>query len=921
MADKAYNWTATKNMSSPGKIQAENSLSEVDKFPENCNYQDHVVFETKNEISKNSQPPSLQQRRNEQLSQTVSIPQSFPVPSYLHSSKGEIKNPDTFLRTPCKKKKKKSISLENEQVWRELAIDDENENVSPLTSCRMSLFPQNNDVCGVAPLGSDPNNLKMNDNRGLSLSANERQNDSSPSGKMRRCFLGNKRSWDEDLDMSNNINHNGEVENTPNHNSNRKVPLHESNGTKNDSQPFQQSRQTENVGTPSRSPEPNQPKLRRLFLPTLCANVEDRRDELMHEDAGNKYAFSNNFMKEKSKNSSVGHLGMLHLDFLGDDDNKRYNRDEADNNIPHDMTGKGKVETLNKINELSSPPRRRIFQLGPRSQNNKKIDDLNDVSTRLFCPHLPTETSENSGYANASFYDVTSGPITYCNEPQATPRSSPVPLLFPAVEGTPSTTPRSIPVQTPSSKMRTYQSPGWSQAVSINPFSPVPPEYLSSDRTVSPRLSDSTLSTPRSQKKQQRWTVSPKVPKGPLRNDSLMEKHMNCNRLAFTVANRKYSPMDVADFPPNTPSSQKIIHGRRNYLLQNSFHNSPENTNIKNSSPQPLARQFSSTPTQSQLLSHSHTNDLIPDALPVSLSRFENDFQTLSVLGNGSFGTVLKCISRLDGCLYAIKRTRRSIRGSLEKYKFLKEVHALSALCNQPEKGTFHIVRYHQAWMEDGHLYIQTELCDQGNLLQYLTSKGEIIEGERWKILREILLALELVHHSQMVHLDIKPENIFVKNNHYKLGDFGLASTTVNAGGDVEEGDARYMPRELLDEGTTLDLTKCDIFSLGATMYEISRGCPLPYDGKEWQDIRSSQFLPLRDTSFELEILITNSMMHPDPTLRLSASQLLKRPQLLSEEERIFFIEKEKFKEANDALRFHESSLTKDKRRQSNPSF
>lgn len=54
-------------------------------------------------------------------------------------------------------------------------------------------------------------------------------------------------------------------------------------------------------------------------------------------------------------------------------------------------------------------------------------------------------------------------------------------------------------------------------------------------------------------------------------------------------------------------------------------------------------------------------------------------------------------------------------------------------------------------------------------------------------MLREMLLALDLVHKSGMIHLDIKPDNIFIKGGHYKLGDFGLVSKIENHE-DVEEG-------------------------------------------------------------------------------------------------------------------------------------
>lgn len=154
----------------------------------------------------------------------------------------------------------------------------------------------------------------------------------------------------------------------------------------------------------------------------------------------------------------------------------------------------------------------------------------------------------------------------------------------------------------------------------------------------------------------------------------------------------------------------------------------------------------------------------------------------------------------------------------------LQQVFALAALCQQDDFRTFHIVRYQQAWLEDdGALYIQTELCTAtlrdemtGAVLvddvSAMHTSQRIDVFRQLKVLREVLLALELVHQRGMVHLDIKPENIFVKNNLYKLGDFGLAHVSTKIGEDatipdVEEGDSRYMSKDLLDSGPK-DLTK-----------------------------------------------------------------------------------------------------------------
>ena len=155
----------------------------------------------------------------------------------------------------------------------------------------------------------------------------------------------------------------------------------------------------------------------------------------------------------------------------------------------------------------------------------------------------------------------------------------------------------------------------------------------------------------------------------------------------------------------------------------------------------------------------------------------------------------------------------------------IQQVFALAALCQQDDFRTFHIVRYQQAWLEDdGTLYIQTELCT-ATLRDEMTGAARIDDGSatqslqridvfrQLKVLREVLLALELVHQQGMVHLDIKPENIFVKNNLYKLGDFGLANASTKIGGqdatipDIEEGDSRYMSKDLLESGPK-DLTK-----------------------------------------------------------------------------------------------------------------
>ncbi|KAF6731258.1 Wee1-like protein kinase 2 [Oryzias melastigma] len=192
------------------------------------------------------------------------------------------------------------------------------------------------------------------------------------------------------------------------------------------------------------------------------------------------------------------------------------------------------------------------------------------------------------------------------------------------------------------------------------------------------------------------------------------------------------------------------------------------------------------------------------------LSRYESEFLELECIGAGEFGAVYKCVKRLDGCLYAIKRSRRPLAGSANEQLALKEVYAHAVLGHHP-----HVVRYYSAWAEDDHMVIQNEYCDGGSLSDAIGRKeaqGEpFTEAELRDLLLQVSLGLKYIHSLGLVHLDIKPSNIFVCLRRgtneaseeeeedegssagaiYKIGDLGHVTST-NAP-QVEEGDSRFL--------------------------------------------------------------------------------------------------------------------------------
>lgn len=162
-------------------------------------------------------------------------------------------------------------------------------------------------------------------------------------------------------------------------------------------------------------------------------------------------------------------------------------------------------------------------------------------------------------------------------------------------------------------------------------------------------------------------------------------------------------------------------------------------------------------------------------------------------------------------------------------------------------------------------------------MIEHLTTVNErFTEGGIWDILLQCATALEYLHKRNIIHLDLKPENIFISDeNILKIGDFGLSTSEGVSPSLHSEGDKYYMAPEVL-EG--LYSKAADIFSLGLIILELAADIELPSNGDSWQNLRHGDYseLSLDDTSDMLNQLI-KEMTHPVPESRPSVEKVLWR--------------------------------------------
>jgi len=217
-----------------------------------------------------------------------------------------------------------------------------------------------------------------------------------------------------------------------------------------------------------------------------------------------------------------------------------------------------------------------------------------------------------------------------------------------------------------------------------------------------------------------------------------------------------------------------------------------------------------------------------------SLGRYE----IKGVLGQGAMGLVYDGHDPKLNRRVAIKTI---LTGKLSpeaakmaKVRFQREVRAVARLNHG------NVVQVYDFGQEGELAYIVMEFIKGKELKDYFDRNERLDLATIYRLMTELLAALDFAHEANIIHRDVKPANVMIDaNGHAKLTDFGVARFTEPEGGDQMErtrvgtiiGTPSYMSPEQI-QGQPLD-RRTDVFSAGVILYQLLT-FKKPFEGTQW---------------------------------------------------------------------------------------
>jgi len=264
------------------------------------------------------------------------------------------------------------------------------------------------------------------------------------------------------------------------------------------------------------------------------------------------------------------------------------------------------------------------------------------------------------------------------------------------------------------------------------------------------------------------------------------------------------------------------------------------------------------------------------------------EFTVGPLLGQGGFAAVFRVRDTTLNRDVAVKVLDLDLAPSPTlAERFLREAQTIARL-EHPHIVPIYKVGRHKVGKQQEVLYIIMRCIDGPSLRQLLGTHKRLSVGDAARIVRQVADALAYAHSHDIVHRDIKPDNILLdRSGHVLVTDFGIAKAAQAATAQqlTTEGMIIGTPQYMSPEQAAGDKVdgRSDIYSLGIVLYQMLSGEP-PFDGDSSASILAKQLTqaptPIRrsrsDVPEELSFVLER-MLEKSPARRMQSAALLSR--------------------------------------------
>jgi serine/threonine protein kinase len=253
----------------------------------------------------------------------------------------------------------------------------------------------------------------------------------------------------------------------------------------------------------------------------------------------------------------------------------------------------------------------------------------------------------------------------------------------------------------------------------------------------------------------------------------------------------------------------------------------------------------------------------------------EIEFETVSIIGEGTYGKVYLNRMKDSGELFAIKEVSKQNLFNKNQLETIHSERNILASIQHP-----FIVQLFDAFQSSKNYYLCLEFIPGGNLLSKMRTQGIIHLDDVRIYVAEIAIALHHLHSKHIVYHDLKPENILINTDgHIKLTDFGSSKdvSTIKIKKDLS-GTLCYLAPEVIDDSNYG--TEIDWWALGILTYEMLFKVPPFFSIQEnrlKEKIRSQRISFPSQYSFHLKDLICG-LLERNPLKRYNYKNIETHP-------------------------------------------